>query len=382
MRRYFRQSWHSGSLPNTDRFFADSAKAALVAEPILGTRVIIEPQLDKTCAMQELPFVPAIYLQKLVELMWEENLPVDHLLRECSIDPSYLRHPQMYLSAYQSQAVIQKFIDLSTRSNLGVRYGLRLDLLTHGLFGYACMFRGHFRELMDHILAYMKVRLPLLQLSIRHEQEYFAVGVDFPILQQDVRTFVIQAYLTSFYNLGSMVAPNTVIHTCEAIFDQSRSLQVLLPASIESGQPRNEVRFYIGEKPATQAQTAKSGEVEEMDLPSIVLRLRQLVLCHADKLLSAEDAASHLGMSVRTLRRRLSENGYSFRNIRLEMCMGSAMRLLQSSNISIERIAEMYGYSDQPSFSRAFQKWAGEPPNAARQRAQRPIDGEDCDTAA
>lgn len=320
--------------------------------------------------MQELPFVPTIYLQELVELMKEENLPVEYLLRECGIAPEQLSHPQRYLSAYQSQAVIQKFLGLTARPNPGVRYGLRLDLLTHGLFGYVYMFRGHFRELMDRILAYMQVRLPLLQLGIRHESDYFAVSVDFPIQQQDVRAFVLQAYLTSFYNLGSMVTPNISIHTRDPIFDRSRSLRSLLPARIEAGNAGNEVRYYVGELPTGPQRNPHDRNEEEMDLPSIVLRLRQFVLRHSDKLLSAEDAASHLGMSVRTLRRRLSESGYSFRNIRQEMCMSAALRHLQTSSISIERIANMFGYSDQASFSRAFQKWAGEPPDCARRKVQ------------
>ena len=40
--------------------------------------------------MQELPFVPVIYLIRLVELMKEENLRVDYVLRECGISPSLL----------------------------------------------------------------------------------------------------------------------------------------------------------------------------------------------------------------------------------------------------------------------------------------------------
>lgn len=148
--------------------------------------------------------------------------------------------------------------------------------------------------------------------------------------------------------------------------DNSRSLQKLLPARIESGQANNEVRYYIDHVPAEAP-----GNGDALDLPSIVLRLRQLLLRHSDQLLSAEQAASHLGMSERTLRRRLAENGYSFRSIRQQTCMHAARRYLQSSSISIERIADLCGYSDQASFSRAFQKWGGESPDVVRRKAQR-----------
>lgn len=320
--------------------------------------------------MQELPFVPVIYLIKLVELMEEENLRVDYVLRECGINPSLLARPEVYLTVHQSRTVIQKFLGLTSLPHPGVRLGLRLDLLTHGLFGYVFLFRGHFRDLIDDILGYMKVRLPLLQLGIRHEPDYFAITIEFPIKFPEVESFMIQTYLSSFYKLGSLVSRNVSIHTREALFDCSRSLQALLPVPISTGHTTNEIRFYVNEsQPASdRAKPVTGGGDEVMDLPDIVVRLRQFILSHASEALSAEDAASHLGMSVRTLRRRLSEGGDNYQQIRLDVRMNTALRYLQTSNISIERIANLVGYSDQATFSRAFLKWHGETPDTARKK--------------
>jgi AraC-like DNA-binding protein len=59
--------------------------------------------------------------------------------------------------------------------------------------------------------------------------------------------------------------------------------------------------------------------------------------------------ATRLGMSVRTLRRRLSDLGMNFNTIRTDVRMQIAMRYL---TMSIERIADLIGYSDQTTVCR------------------------------
>lgn len=96
--------------------------------------------------------------------------------------------------------------------------------------------------------------------------------------------------------------------------------------------------------------------------------MRTYILTKADETVSAEDVAQYLNMSVRTLRRRLADIGMSFNEIRLQVRMQAAMRYLKTSHLSIERIANIVGYSDQASFTRAFQKWAGNTPDVVRRK--------------
>ncbi|MBI1365191.1 MAG: helix-turn-helix domain-containing protein [Alphaproteobacteria bacterium] len=73
--------------------------------------------------------------------------------------------------------------------------------------------------------------------------------------------------------------------------------------------------------------------------------------------------ARALGVSVATLRRRLSEEGASFREIRKEILNGTAQSLLRR-NRPIADIAEALGFSDFRSFNRAFREWNGLTPRA------------------
>ncbi|MEO1014843.1 MAG: helix-turn-helix domain-containing protein [Pseudomonadota bacterium] len=78
--------------------------------------------------------------------------------------------------------------------------------------------------------------------------------------------------------------------------------------------------------------------------------------------------AAMLGVSVATLRRRLDEEGASFRDLRREVLNAAAKRLLARRRNATE-VAEELGFAELRSFSRAFKSWNGETPKAFAQRA-------------
>lgn len=69
------------------------------------------------------------------------------------------------------------------------------------------------------------------------------------------------------------------------------------------------------------------------------------------------DLSRSLGMSSRTLNRRLEKNGVSFRQL-LDHSLRKRTRIyLAQGTMSRGEIAERLGYRDQASFSRALQRW-------------------------
>jgi len=74
---------------------------------------------------------------------------------------------------------------------------------------------------------------------------------------------------------------------------------------------------------------------------------------------SIHHIAEHLGMSNRTLTRRLSEAGVSYRDLIKKTQEGLATNLLKQSSRSIAEIAFETGFSEQSAFNRAFKRWTG-----------------------
>ena len=75
-----------------------------------------------------------------------------------------------------------------------------------------------------------------------------------------------------------------------------------------------------------------------------------------------ERVAPRLGMSIRTLQRRLREWEHSFAGIVDETRREIAIARLTSSDTSITETAFLLGYSDLSHFTRAFRRWTGMTP--------------------
>ena len=71
---------------------------------------------------------------------------------------------------------------------------------------------------------------------------------------------------------------------------------------------------------------------------------------------------THMGMSSRTLTRRLSERGLTFRDLVKQTQEKISKDLLKNSSNTVSEIAFQTGFSEQSAFSRAFKRWTGQSP--------------------
>ncbi len=76
--------------------------------------------------------------------------------------------------------------------------------------------------------------------------------------------------------------------------------------------------------------------------------------------------AVELAMSQRTLARRLAAEGSSFAAILKEVRAALAKRYIADRTLPISQIAWLLGYAEVSAFTRAFQRWTGKVPSAAR----------------
>ena len=109
--------------------------------------------------------------------------------------------------------------------------------------------------------------------------------------------------------------------------------------------------------------------VRNRSLP-LAERLAQVVYRDLDQLaIDQERVAREVGMSSRTMRRKLANEGKSFQQVLDECRMRQAMFEFQTKPaLSIAEIALKLGYSEHSTFTRAFHRWTGMPPQLYRER--------------
>ena len=82
--------------------------------------------------------------------------------------------------------------------------------------------------------------------------------------------------------------------------------------------------------------------------------------------LRVQSVAAAMGVSPRTLQRRLAEQGETYNGVLDAMRSGAAASYLATGTLSVSEIAFLLGYSEPAAFHRAFKRWHGMTPAAYR----------------
>jgi len=103
------------------------------------------------------------------------------------------------------------------------------------------------------------------------------------------------------------------------------------------------------------------------DIVAVKRMIREQLRSHVPSL---QDVAQQLGISSRTLRRRLGEQGRTFKDLIDEARSELACQYLEQSRHTIQEISHLLGFSEPSAFHRAFKRWTRESPRRFRARVQ------------
>ena len=81
-----------------------------------------------------------------------------------------------------------------------------------------------------------------------------------------------------------------------------------------------------------------------------------------------EQVAANLNLSVRTLQRRLKEEGLTYKIVLDELRKQFALDYIKNKELSVKEIAYLLDYAEPSSFIRTFKRWTGKSPNVYRSR--------------
>ncbi len=196
----------------------------------------------------------------------------------------------------------------------------------------------------------------------RHHDAMFTLGIVSQILKRGTRggwdkiEFAFEAESHEMRgDIGKVVcAPCTFGADTNQIRFPAALLDLALPA-----QANPQV--------ADVRQLTRSIVTKRRETP-LVDRLSQMVLRDLNtRGIEQERFAREMGMSSRTLRRKLTEQGSSFQQVLDECRMRQAVfEFRVRPDLSIAQIALRLGYAEHSNFTRAFHRWSGVSPQAYR----------------
>lgn len=127
------------------------------------------------------------------------------------------------------------------------------------------------------------------------------------------------------------------------------------PLGLFLGEIARGIEARIAARPAPSARSAFRGELER--------RLEPRLSAGA---VGMEEVARAMGLSRQTLYRRLKNEGTTFEGVLDGLRRRLALRFLKEERLSVKEAAYRLGFADPAAFSRAFKRWTGMSPSAAR----------------
>ena len=254
----------------------------------------------------------------------------------------------------------------------------------YGLVGFVCMNCATLGEALHHVGRYLTLWAsePSVRLS---EGAVLEVTYRRPVPDRPGLRLATEAALAEILNgarllIDGDLAPVEVC--CSHPGPASRvAHEAFFKAPVRFGQPATLMRFTPAQLASPLARAdpqlaaflaslAEQGLAKAEEAGSLIDQLRKLLAEVLPKGMPELGAvARRLAMSERTLRRRLDDEGTSFRELLDETRAELARGYLRNKDIALSEVAFLLGFSEASAFHRAFRRWCGQTPVQYRQSA-------------
>jgi AraC-like DNA-binding protein len=263
---------------------------------------------------------------------------------------------------------------------LGLEAGSRAHFTAFGTLGLAIVSSPTVRRAYELGVRYLNLSATPLSLALEEDGNELRLVIDDAGVPPAVRSFFVARAAATIVNLhhealGVRVPPRRVTFTmpkprsAEAfarvlgtvpLFGERRNVLAVDGTMLDQTLPcADELTARAAEEACRKLLGALQGRA------SLAGRVRELLLRDPASAGDMEATASVLAMTSRTLRRRLLDEGTTYRALVDEVRAKLAEELL-NEHVSVATIAERLGYADASSFVHAFKRWNGVPPRASR----------------
>lgn len=314
------------------------------------------------------------------------------LLRGTRLNPVQMADPDMTVSASQELAVISNLRQqLHDDPGLGLQVGLSYHLSAYGILGYGLMSSATGSDALGLARRFLPLTYAFVSIAHHKAEDFDELIFEPPDeLEPALQRFVVERAMGAASRLLRDVLGASFelagFELCSATPPDAQRLrhlrQRVLGAEIQHHAPFNRLSFAHEHltRPLPQANAVTAAMCERMCAELLARRRTRLdTAAFVHEHLSAlppgqspelADMAKLLNTSERTLKRRLHQEGTSFRSISNAVRHTKAQQLIEEGRMTMTEIAAELGFSDLSSFSQAFKRWNGTAPTAARSLVQ------------
>lgn len=334
-------------------------------------------------------YVPCSHVAILAVFAEKHDINMRSILSQYNLSDKKVNTPNALMLADQYSkllltvdAAIQEQAKLK---DFWFRFAQQLDFPAYGILGQALLSCENIQQAIEWLVKYYQVLSCGSELSCGIEGGYLSLNIHRPS-KAGSRESIIR----------SEILVTTIVNGMRALLpDDGKFLKVEFDYKKPSYQAEYQDNFgrnCIFSAPQSRVLVA----VQYLELPcphansvmlniltqqldqildhlqgpkSVVTKVKTLIASIPGNYPAMNDVALQLGVSPRTLSRYLKDNDTTFQELVNQVKSQQASNYLQTTNISIEKVAALVGFSDSANFRRAFVAWTGMSPTHFRQNS-------------
>lgn len=322
--------------------------------------------------------------QWLVEQLGEMGIEASQLLEGTNLENGWLASEDTIITFAEYKRIIVNALDITKDSALGLKLGRTVNPAMFGTFGYALMSSKTLKDAADVFLKYQHLPGQLTQISMKQDNSTLVIRFDplYPF-EDALLCYAIEEVLSTTY-FGMIFLVNKDIELMEVCLSypapkHARLYNEMFRCPVRFMESENHIRldariFNLPVHTANPSVYEYSIQYCEEMLRGLkksdpfIDQIRNIILTSPGRFPNAGEIAKKLAMGTRSLNRRLRERNTSYKKIINEIRSELSIRYLANTNLSIDQVSDLVGFSEATAFRRAFKRWTGK--NASQYRKE------------
>lgn len=325
----------------------------------------------------------AVFAKMLAQQLVEDGFDAKKIFHGTAFDASLLNEDAPTCPLADSVNFFERAAALTKNDNLGFQIGKEQDIRRAGLICYVGLAAPTVGGFLANFTRYSRVSSPALEIDMSRLLGDGIIEWEYAISPGLQRRQYVEFSAASLLHTVRHFSENTltprVVRFQHNRRHQIDEIEAYFGCKIEFGAARNGYEFAAKdlELPLTSADEQLLSVLQgygdqvlaEMarQMPGLVIEVERAI---ADQLgagsVTLETVAGGMGMSPRTLSRKLAAEGTSFFRLLEELRKSLSKSYLRDSNLVLAEIAFLLGYSGLSSFNDAFKRWTGHSPGQFR----------------
>ncbi|WP_116364456.1 AraC family transcriptional regulator [Parahaliea mediterranea] len=326
------------------------------------------------------PTVISSWMKVLLVALADQGCNADLLLQQSGLTPEQLADPDARLPLDATTRLWQLSVQALEDETLGLWVPCYSNQNTFHALGYAFMASTTLLEALQRVARFNPMVSDAARVGLENRGDTVVLSWEAVTPEHGPSLEAMEAILSLILRSSRKIkgrdfAPLSVALMRKRCADET-PFREFFRSPIHFGAPRYEMVFdradleqpleWGNENLARSSDRVIEDYLKQLERDSVATRLRNLLVRDMPGgTLGHEHYARELGMSVRSLQRKLSAEDTSFNQLLNETrCELACSYLSRKPRPSLTEIAFLLGFSDTSSFSRAFHRWTGVAPGA------------------